>query len=219
MQKSIETAKKISKDLGKNWKSELQEVNLYHIFLPVYSLTYNIETLNSIVCFIIYAYDNDSQWIELKADRIDNKCQIIKGLSCDPKEEVWQAIINNEIDEVLTVVGNYLEAITTWKWKTILSCFDYHAINIRKATEITKSTDELEAAKIDKAKGDLLKQCLSQRQIGEDLLKEIKADFVKTDRATQQDFEFEVTSAINIESWRSFIKHTLPKWKEKKYVN
>jgi hypothetical protein len=94
------------------------------------------------------------------------------------------------------------------KWKTIMSCFDYHAINIQKANEPTRTADELEAAKINKAKGDLLRESIRQREVGEQLLKEIKSEYVKTDRATQSDFGFEMTEEKTIDplSWRTFIR-------------
>ena len=208
MQSSISVAKKISKDLGKNWLSELENYNLSRIFMPVYLMENNIETLNTITAFVIFAYDNDSQWIELKKDRITNKQEILIGLGADLNEDIWQSIINNENDEILSVIAEYLKSITTWKWKTIISCFDYHSTCIQKASEQTKSADELEAAKINKEKGGLLKLAIQQREVGEQLLKELKSEYVKTDHATQNDFGFQITDekAIDVTSWRERLR-------------
>jgi hypothetical protein len=217
MQKAIEIVKKISKQPDKNWLNELENINLHKIFYPVYLLTHDIVTLNTIVVFIVYAYDNDSGWIDLKKDRVENKKDILIGLGVNYEEEVYQTLINAESDEFQQVISDYLKAITTWKWKTIMSCFDFHAINIQKANSATKSTDELEAAKINKAKGELLKEAIRQRDVGEQLLKEIKSEYVKTDRATQQDFSFEMTDEhkINSESWRDFIRYRVLPMREK----
>lgn len=208
MTKAIELAKRISKQLDKNWLQEIEAINLHKIFFPVYSLEYNIEVLNTITCFFIFAYDNESQWIELKKDRLENKNEILISLGANPNEEIYQNVLFLENDDLQNVVTNYLKTITTWKWRTIISCFDFHAINIQKATEPTKSTDELESARINKAKGELLKEAIRQREVGENLLKEIKSEYVKTDHATQQDFGFEMTDEKHIDpmSWRAFIK-------------
>ena len=123
-------------------------------------------------------------------------------------DQVYQDLVYQRITDIQDSITDYLVSITNWKWRTILSCFDFHAINIQLATENTKSTDELEKAKINKAKGELLKESIRQREVGENLLKEIKSEYVKTDRATQQDFGFEVTDEKKIDpmSWRQWIQ-------------
>ncbi len=208
MIKAIETSKVISKALDKNHLELLQDNNLHKIFAPIFTMNYSIEVCNTIVCYVILAYDNNSNWINLNADRLEDKCRILYGLSADPTDEVYENIVSQRIPDIQDVIVDYLIAITNWKWRTILTCFDYHAINIKLATEPTKSIDELEAAKINKAKGDLLKESIRQREVGENLLKEIKAEYVKTDRATQQDFGFEMTSEKMIDplSWRAYIR-------------
>lgn len=208
MTKAVEAAKKISKSLEENHLDYLRDLNLHKIFEPVFKLNYSIETCNTIVCFIIYAYDNNSNWINLNADRLSDKHTILKGLNADINDQNYSDIISQKVVEVNDVIIDYLVTITNWKWRTILSCFDFHAINTKAATEPTVSQDELDKAKINKAKGELLKESIRQREVGENLLLEIKKEYVKTDRATQQDFSFEVTDEKHIDpmSWRQFIK-------------
>lgn len=208
MIKAIQIAKSISQSLDVNHLEDLKEHNLHKVFEPIFKLNYSIEVCNTIVCYIIYAYDNNSNWINLNSDRVDDKHKILKGLDANPSDEIYDNIISQRITEIQDVIVDYLVTITNWKWRTILSCFDFHAINIKIATEPTTSTDELDKAKINKAKGELLKEAIRQREVGENLLKEIKTDYVKTDRATQQDFGFEVTDekVIDPMSWRNFIR-------------
>lgn len=208
MIKAIEASKKISKSLGENHLEYLKELNLHKIFEPIFRLNYSIEVCNTIVCYIIYAYDNHSNWINLNADRLDDKLNILNGLDADINDATFSEIVSQRVVEINDVIVDYLITITNWKWRTILSCFDFHAINTKAATEPTTSTDELDKAKINKAKGELLKEAIRQREVGENLLKEIQKDYVKTDRATQQDFNFEITNERNIDimSWRSWIR-------------
>jgi hypothetical protein len=217
MIRAIEAAKKISDDIEGNHLALLEEINLHKVFEPVFKLNFTITVCNTIVAYIIYAYDNNSGWINISADRLEDKIKILKSLRADITETVYADLVYQNFTELQDVITDYLITITNWKWRTILTCFDFHAINIRIATEPTKSTDELEAAKINKAKGELLKEAIRQREVGENLLKEIKSEYVKSDRATQQDFGFEMTSEKNIDymSWRQFIKRK----KEKEKLN
>ncbi len=217
MIKAISLAKKISQSLEVNHLEDLHEQNLHKIFEPIFKLNYSIEVCNTIVCYVIYAYDNNSNWININSDRLDDKCKILYGLNANPTDEIYNDIISQKVIEIQDVIVDYLITITNWKWRTILSCFDFHAINIKIATEPTTSTDELDKAKINKAKGELLKEAIRQREVGENLLREIKTDYVKTDRATQQDFGFETTEEKNIDimSWRNFIREL----NEKKAAN
>jgi len=208
MVKAIDFSNKVRKGLDKNWYEEMESINLHKIFYPIFLTNQTIEVCNTIVCYIILAYDNNSNWINLNADRLEDKHKILLGLNADINDAVYSDVINMRIVEIQDVIVDYLISITNWKWRTILSCFDFHAINIKIATEPTTSIDELDKAKINKAKGELLKEAIRQREVGENLLKEIKAEYVKTDRATNQDFHFEVTDEKRIDplSWREYIK-------------
>jgi len=208
MIKAITAAANISKSLNENHLEYLQELNLHKIFEPIFKLNYSVEQCNTIVCYVIYAYDNNSNWINLNSDRLDDKLKIFNGLNADINDPSYFDIVSGKVVEVQDVIVDYLISITNWKWRTILSCFDFHAINIKIATEPTTSTDELDKAKINKAKGELLKEAIRQREVGENLLKEIQKDYVKTDRATQTDFGFEMTHEKNIDimSWRAFVR-------------
>lgn len=208
MIKAINAAKEISKSLDEDHSDLLKEQNLYRIFIPVFNLGFPLRVSNTIVCYIIYAYDNNSNWININSDRTEDKINILQGLNVNITDQVYQDLVYQRITDIQDSITDYLVSITNWKWRTILSCFDFHAINIQLATENTKSTDELEKAKINKAKGELLKESIRQREVGENLLKEIKSEYVKTDRATQQDFGFEVTDEKKIDpmSWRQWIQ-------------
>lgn len=210
MLKAIEIAKKISKDLESNHLDMLQNANLKHVFAPIFKLNYNIRDCNILVCYIIYAYDNNSNWINLQSDRLDDKKAILKGLGVSEEEQVYSDLVGPMTEltsEVQDAISEYLKTIISWKWRTIITCFDYHADALSTIGKGIKSTDELEKSKINKANGELLKEAIRQRNTGEDLLREIKSEYVKTDRATQQDFGFEITDEqkINHLSWRDWI--------------
>jgi len=210
MQQAVKLAQRMSKQLDKNWLPELEEINLHKLFHPVYTFPHNIITLNTIVAYIILAYDSDSGWINLKQNRLDNKLDILKSLDANPEEEVYQSILNLDTTDIQDVIHEYLQIQIDWKFKTIIACFDYHSKHIRSATEPIPAsvTDELEKSKINKAKGELLKESIRQRTVGEELLLELKKEHVKLDHVTQSEFNFIATDVehVDVMSWRHWIR-------------
>jgi hypothetical protein len=227
MVKAVELSKKISKDLEKNWLPELEEINLHKLFEPVYRLSGNISQLNAIVAYIILAYDNDSSWLNIKADRYSNKLKIINSIS-DDKSALILSVIENENESVNDVIANYLENQTTWKWKAIMSLLDFYINTMRfvnQKTETEKTFDKINkegevkqltqdydidvVTKVQKQKGELLEQAIDARTKADSLLSEIKKEFVQLDHAVQGDFAFEMTDEKRIDpmSWRAFIRH------------
>lgn len=238
MQESVKLARKMSHDLGKNWLSEIEELNLHVIFRPIYKRSDSITTLNAIVVFIIFSYDNDSTWLNLKQDRFENKLKIWKGLEVDLNEHLI-SIAKNEIDSVNDVIVEYLIHQVTWEWNTIFTQLDYHSNMLRfvsKKTDTGKSTDVLDkddnkhtlieeydaekVSKINKEKGLLLERAIEAREKADTLLAKIRKEFVQMDNAVQQDFGFSPTDEkkIDAEKWRDFVRHTLVPAREAKKI-
>lgn len=224
----IEIGKAISKDLGKNWVSQLEDANLYKLFEPIYKLTFSIETLNSIVAYCILAYDNESQWIDIRKDRYENKYKILKSLDCDIESEIFEEILRNGNEIINDVILHYLSELTDWRWQTVFTLLDYHANMIRfvnQKTDAEKTFNKLNKegdvktltedydidtiTKVNKQKGELLDQAIQSREKADKLLMEIRKDFVSTDTAVQADFGFSFSDTskkkIDIYSWKDFI--------------
>lgn len=230
MEKGINAAIKILSDTGKNWLSYLEEYSLNLIFKPIYKLDLSITDSNLFVCFIIYAYDSESKKIDINKDRIENKLQIAKSIGLDIKNKIVYQAIHNNNTEVNDVILEYLKEMTDWRWQTVFALLDHHSSMIRfvnKKSEIEKRTETVddkggtttieeefqlsELSKINKQKGDLLQQAIAARKQADEIIMQIKRDFVSTDYATNNDlgFEFSDTSKkkIDILSWREFIKN------------
>lgn len=228
MQKSVQIAGKVAKDLEKNWLPELEVNNLHSIFSPIFSLNVSIITGNIIVAFIILAYDNDSSWLNLKQDRKDNKRKILKSLTEDWDSDFFETMLNNENSEINDVIGSYLENQSTWKFRTIMTLLDYHSNMMRfvnQKTEAEKKIDKMNKdgnkvelsqdydidviTKVNKQKGELLEQAIQAREKADRLISELNKEFVQLNHAVQQDFGFELTEEkkISPESWRDFIRY------------
>ncbi len=227
MQKAIQVCKTISKQSDKDCFDLLEDVNLHIIFQPINNLQIPVSEKNIIICYVIYAYDNDSSWLNLKQDRYDNKIKILKSLTDKYNSDFFIEIIENGNETINEVIGEYLIEQTTWKWRQIMISIDFHSNTLRfvsQRTETEKSIDKMgkdgevktlttefdidTIAKVNKQKGELLDQALKARKDADSLLSEIKKEFVHLDNVVQADFGFEVTDEkrIDILSWRSFIK-------------
>lgn len=226
MQKAIQLAAKIKADIEQDATEALEEVNLLRVFSDLKCVSRDTRKFNLLVCYVIYAYDNQSPWLDINKDRWSNKEQIIEGLGEDPKSEFWLSVIMQESEYLSDVVANFLTEITTWEWQTILTQLDYHARMIRyvqqkNTTQKIAVSDgegntkleevELEpekVAKINKEKADVLNKSLQARDEAERLLTKIRAGFVSTDTAVQADYGFMITDekTIDIYSWRDFIR-------------
>jgi len=229
MQKNIELAKKIYKEPDTNWLSHLEDINLHIIFRPIYASNFKIEILNKIVAFIIFAYDNNSEWIDVRKDRNQNKISIIEGIDADPKTGIFQEILADNNDEVKEVILKYLLSQVDHRWQEIMSLLDYHSKTIlfcnRKTDDkflvgssVDKETnietkeyeylDPREVSKINNEKGDLLEKAIRARKTADELLKSIETDYQKVDHITQSEFGFQFTEIkkYDITSWEQRIR-------------
>jgi len=228
MGKATDLILKISKDTTKNWREELWQYDLLRIFEPV--LSNNEKTLsdkNKTICYIVYAYDPDSGWIDLKKDRIDNKTRVLMNLDANIKDQYYADIIANKQDETNTAIFNFLEELKDWRWRSVFDLLDFASKMSRfAATEtdeeksFTKKKGEQEETrtvdvgieiitKVNREKGNLIQQSLEARKTANELIEQIRKEYVVTDNATQQDFGFafsETTKKKDPLKWRSFIK-------------
>ena len=229
MQKNIELAKKIYKDADLNWLSALEDLNLHTIFRPVYTLNFRIEILNKVVAFVILAYDNNSEWIDVRKDREQNKILIIEGLGSDPTTGIFSEILKDDNALIKEVILKYLLSQCDHRWQEIMSLLDYSSrtlilsnrktdskfivgIRVNKETKEEEKEyeylDPREVAKLEDAKGDLLEKATRARKTADELLKSIETDYQKIDHITQAEFGFQFTDIkkMDIMSWESRLK-------------
>lgn len=223
----IELAKKIKSGIEENHLALLEEENLLHIFRPVYKLQNNIRSLNALVVYIVYAYTNESPWLDVRKDRLENKKNILSGLEIK-MDDFFKKIIDCEHGTVNEVIADWLTDQATWQFRQVLVDLDYHQRMMKfvgQHTDSERQWDELNkdgekhtlteeynldtVAKINKEKGLLLKQAMEARERADETLRKLKKDFVQLENAVQQDFDFSITDEKKIDpmSWKDFIKH------------
>lgn len=228
MKKAIELAKKMQDNLSDNWSEQIEEYGLDHIFLPVYNGPERIKDKNTIICYIIHAYNPDSFWLDLRKDRIDNKKRILAHLGADIKSELYKGIIANKNEIANISIFNFLEELKDWRWRSVFDLIEYASRMSRFAAmetsdekqyektskdgQIQKYKEEVDIkviVNVNKGKGELIEQSIEARRNANKMLDEIQKEYVTTDNATQQDFGFSFTETAkkrDILSWRHFIK-------------
>lgn len=228
MKKAIDLAKKIKKEIEGNHRDAIEEINLHSIFGPVFKLGYSQKHANAIICFVIMAYDNDSQWIDTRKERVQNKKDIIIGLGSDPNQFPFKDIVDFDNDDVQEIIHSYLIRQTDHRWEEVMSLLDYASKMILFANkktiekkivdtvkkeddsieDIYEYLDEGEIAKINKEKGDLLQKAIAARATADEILKKMESEFQKVDYATQSDFEFRFADVqkFDVKNWAHRVK-------------
>lgn len=231
MQKrGIEIARKISKALEKNWLPELEEDGFYKIFEPIYKLENSIIVLNTLVCAVIYSYDPESKWIDLKSDGYSINKNILFNLGADISLPICKDFCTQSNEEICESIGNYLDTLKNWKFVTARKMIDFHSKTIMQKEPDLKDVDEEKKPKVRENISRAMKEAVAQRQAAEQLIKELNTEYVLTDHRTKQDFNedyiqksLEFTDddkpTVDILSWRHWIKYTvIPNRNNKKSI-
>lgn len=221
MSKMLDTIIRLKQDLSSDWKPSLMDINVYDDIKKLYSLKWPTKFCNSVLAFIVMAYDNQSAWIEIHKDRWDNKYKIASRLELNIKDKKVKDIVENNNATVNGVVAWFMEYQKDWRWDSIMTYFEYHSEMMRFGSIKTQeqivvgeeeggkkmlsdvSIDEM--AKGNFRKGINIEKAVDMRRKGEELLEEIKREFVNVDTIMQREHKRNMTDATDIESWESFI--------------
>ena len=209
--KAIEIAQKMYKNLGENHTLLLEENNLHSIFGSIYNGLPKVawEDKNRIVCYIIFAYDPASGWLNLQQDRRINQLNILNNLAADFKSELFEGILKNNNDIVGMCIFNFLENLKDWRWRKIYDLLEF-ANRIQDIVNKDENTEDIDLlVKINKGKGALLEESIEKINMAHELIRQIQKDFVSTDNATHQDFGFQLTAeskSNKLLSWRQWIR-------------
>lgn len=213
LKKAIEIAKKICKDLSLESSPLLEDYNLRTPFDEIFYLNLSTEITNTLICAIIYSYDSDSNWTDLKKTSTEDKLSILKGLRADMNEKIFTEFIELSNDNINNSIGDFLDIQPDWRFSHIMKCRDYHSKALKEEIPAFTGIDDDKTAKAKETIGKLLREALTQRKIADDFIKEIERDYVKLNHRTEQDFSIKFTEAetqIDILSWRDYIRTHKP---------
>lgn len=233
MEKATALAKEIRNDLLLDYEEKIKDFGLWDVFCHIYESQEKIADKNRLVCYVNYAYNPESYWLDLKKDRIDNKTRILINLEADIKSDLYKNLLKEKHEPAIRSVFAFLEELKDWRWKAVYDYLDYASRMSRFASNETDEEKEYEKvakdgqiqkykeeidieviAKVNKQKGELLNQAHKAREKAEEIIREIRKDFAATDDATQADFGFnfsDTSKKKNILSWREFIRNVKAK--------
>lgn len=224
MQKGIQCAKTLSSDLKKDWSSYLEDNNLHRTFESIFYLGASNEITNTLIAAIIFSYDNDSKWIDLKQDSLTINKNILTGLYASLDEELYQDFINLKNDSINEAIGSYLDLLPDWRYIDARKKMDFHIQTMRKKEPDWEKIDEKDHPKVRENMGRAMREATFQREAADKLILQIEKDYVNTNHRVSQDFNSNFTQKSleysdtpkDDSSWRYFIKYTKPEWEAKR---
>jgi hypothetical protein len=220
MQKAIKLAKTISGKIDADHSEQIEAENLHWVFEPLNELDIERKERNTLICAIIYSYDNESTWIDLKQDGQLINGSILRGLKADLSKPIYKDFLNQENEKINEAVGNYLDVVGDWRFTTIRKHIDYHAKYIRQTENETEFKD-LSPEKRNTAReglGKLMREAVNHRKTADALIQEVHRDYVATQHRVNQSFgKSFVDESIkrDIFSWREFVKNELRPLRQK----
>lgn len=184
----------------KSWKKELQAMNVWDDVEDIYSFTKDNYNGNIILSFIALAYDAKSEYIEMHQDRLDNKIKIMQSLAglSALTNDTLKAVVHNTEDVFSKVIDWFLESQKDWRWKTVVTCYEYHSVVMQMKPSVS-AKDTLEI-------GRCIDEAIKRRNQGDKLLKEMQTEFVNLDHALKKEGKRPVTS-MDFMSHEQFISN------------
>ena len=221
MQKALKLARTISSKIEADHSEAIEDINLHWVFQPLEDLQVPLKERNTLIAAIIYSYDNESTWIDLKQDGQSINTNILKGLKAELNRPIYSDFLNQKNEKINEAIGNYLDVLGDWKFTTVRKHIDYHAKYIRQ-TENEADFEGLDAAKKNAAReaiGKLMREAVNHRKTADELIEKLHKDYVATQHRVNQSFDASfVDESIRLDpySWRDFIKHRYEPMQERK---
>ncbi len=209
MIKAIQVAVKLSKSLESDNSELLEEYNLHKVFQTLYEMKLSNVQTNTLVAAIIFSYDSDSKWCDLKKTSNEDKVHILKGLGANPDEQLYQDFITFRVEEINDCIGEFLDMQPDWRFAQIRKSRDYHSKAMKEQSPLFTGVDDDKTSKAQENFGKYLREALSQRKLCDEYISLVEKDYVNLNHRTKQDFSTDFTeynTQTNPESWRDYIR-------------
>lgn len=216
MQKAIEAARRISKNIDVDSFSILEEFNLHTAFDSIYFMGLENKVANTLICAIIYAYDANSNWCDLKKTSTADKENILKGLKADMSVIFYNEFIELKNDDINNAIGDFLDLQPDWRFSQVMRSRDYHSKALKEDNPDFGEQDNDKIIKAKEALGKYLREALNHRKICDEYMLQIEKDYVNLNHRTENDFGVKFTDVEtkgDIMSWRFFIQQNNEKKK------
>lgn len=198
---------RLRKNLQADWKPELEKHNILTYTLPLYNC-YEPEDANGILAYLVLAYHNDSEMLELHKDRHENKRNIFEAvfgqgsLQEEKYKKTFESRDSLDQEEAKRDVLKWiLEYQKDWRWRAVYTCFEFYSKAMEFVQSITMDDDPKKAEQ----KSKFIELGIARQKQGQDLLKDMKTDYVKVDEILDKEKKPKLTDQIN-SSWEDFMR-------------
>jgi len=188
MSKLLPTFKKLQMQLEADWYEDLDNLNIWQEVQDLYFNLKDNRKANTILCFIAFAYDKDSDWLDMHQDRMENKCRIMRTLAGD-NFQTDQDYVNATVGMMSpynNVIEWYINYQMDWRFADVLAGFEFHS----RAVSMSKMAfDNKEMA----AAGRTLSQAKLIRKEADQLLDELKKEMMVLDASLTKEDRKKIT--------------------------
>jgi hypothetical protein len=187
-------------ELESNWSIWQKEMNIFTDIQELYS-EISIHDANAIFTFIVMAYHNESKWIDIHKDRLENKKKIMTTILGEWAlgEELFADVIYGRYPVANTITNWLLDYLKDWRWTAIEALNTLQALSAESVRNSANVDDLL-------AKSKALSAGIKGRQESERLLSQIQEEFITTDHALEMEGQVKLSDRISGNtSWEEFI--------------
>lgn len=128
--KILQTINRLRKKLDTDWKPALEDMNIFENVQAIYfKFTDNRVKANTILAYIVYSYHKDSNWLDLHADRTDNKIKIMSSLAGDNfrTDEDYVEAVSGILPPYNLVIEWLINHQMDRRWSSIVADYDFHS--------------------------------------------------------------------------------------------
>lgn len=204
------------KKLEKSWTEELEALNIWDDVSDLYCISTDIKNgsfipeyqANTILAFIVMAYDNRSEFLEPHKDRYDNKVKILTRLAGPAalNNSIFNNLVYSLHDDCNKVINWYIDYQRDWRWKDVLVSREYAAKTMARVMN-----GEIDAGK-------MLNESREMNTEADRMLDILRTEFLNLDTALDKEQKPKITdfASINFMSHEAFIRNREKKREQQK---
>jgi hypothetical protein len=225
----LDKVHQLRKDINGEWFDELDKFNIAQDISPIYNSTLINRKKNLYFAYIVLAYHNSSEWMEVHKDRYSTKLKILQRLGADIKDQEYIDIAAGKNAIIQKVVQWFCIWQTDYRWNDIRACFEYHSEMMMFAGVQTPSKRTFEEYEIDEEgvenpvtttedidmdkqiafnikKSQCIQAGQDMRARGNKMLEDIQREYVVLDTALHKEGVTRITETVDIIKWEPFIR-------------
>lgn len=186
-----------------SWMPMFEKYNIHRQTQPIYD-AYDITTANSIIAYALFAYSQESTWLRLHQDRLQNKIEIMLSIVGGewPVRKVLRQVIENSNEIAERFIQFVLDQQKDWRFAQIETYKNYQAHMRMMASSLDLSDPK---GSLDKGKA--LDEGRKRRMEADVLEKQVEQDYSILNSSLEQEGRQKLAGRPSSQlSWEDWIR-------------